>query len=125
MADRTLFFMTLIPPEDIHPKATGSSKTPDRKPLGSLPLSIERRVSGRIGLSLLRCWPPGWVSGEEAEAVAIGVHAFGLAQRWRRVPCLQSRPLDFPEKTQARASGASVRLVRCTSPRRPAAAKVL
>src|SRR5437588_9468736 len=87
MADRTLFFKTLIPPADIHPKATGSSKTPDRKPLGSLLLSIERMVSGRIGLPLLRCWPPEWVSGEEAEAVAKGVHAFGLAQRWRRELC--------------------------------------
>src|SRR5882762_5392984 len=122
MADRTLFFMTLIPPEDIHPKATGSSKTPDRKPLGSLPLSIERMVSGRIGLPLLRCWPPEWVSGEEAEAVAIGVNAFGLAPRRRKQLGPQSIPLGFPVKTPRRPNEASVRHTRCTLPPRPAAA---
>src|SRR5260370_34257427 len=125
MADRLLFFMRLIPQEDIRPKATGSSKKLHRKPPGSPLLSIERKVRGRIDLLLLLCWLQEWVSGAEAEAAARGVHAFGLVQRWRRELYPQSRPLDFPGKTQARASGASVRSLRCTSPRRPAAARAL
>src|SRR6266480_2615693 len=104
--------MRVTPPQDIRPEATGSSKKPDRKPPGSQLLSIERRVSGRIGLPLLPCWPPVWVSGAGAEAVVKGVHAFGLVQRWPRERCLQSRHLDFPEKTPARASEAWARPVR-------------
>src|SRR5260370_32734646 len=101
--------MRLIPPEDIPPKATGSSKKPHRKPPRSLFPSIERKVSGRRGPPLPRCWLQEWVSGAGAEAVAKGAHASELVQRWPRKLIPQSRPLDSLGKTRESASEASIR----------------
>src|SRR5260370_23250587 len=124
MKDKRLFLKRLFPPKEIRPKATGSSKKRHRKPPGSPLPSIGRKASGQIGLPLLRYWLQEWVSEAGAEAVAKGAHASELVQRWRRELGPQSRPLDSPGKTRESASGASARLARCTSPQRPAAARI-
>src|SRR5260370_36065787 len=99
-------------------------KNQKENPTRSLSLSIKKRGGGRGAPPLLRYWLQEWVSGAGAEAVAKGAHASELVQRWRRELCPQSRPLDSLGKTRESASGASVRPARCTSPQRPAAARV-
>src|SRR5258708_21937451 len=108
-----------------HPKKAKESKKnqkQSRQKILSPP--IKERGGGGGAPPLLRYWLQEWVSGAGAEAVAKGAHASELVQRWRRELCPQSRPLDSLGKTRESASGASVRPARCTSPQRPAAARV-